>query len=68
MWVFTETENPAYSVFDIGVQQLLFKSDRFPKEASLKVYAKNIFDEEYSNASGYPATDRTFGVSLSLSF
>jgi outer membrane receptor protein involved in Fe transport len=68
VWVFTETENPAYSVFDIGVQQLLFKSDRFPKEASLKVYAKNIFDEEYSNASGYPATDRTFGVSLSLSF
>lgn len=67
-WDFNETENPAHSVFDFGVQQLLYKSERFPREAYLKVYAKNIFDEEYSNASGYPATDRTFGVSLSLSF
>jgi iron complex outermembrane receptor protein len=65
-WVFTEDENPEHHVFDLGVQQLLFKSDRFLREASLKVYAKNIFDEEYKNASGYPATERTFGISLSI--
>jgi iron complex outermembrane receptor protein len=34
----------------------------------LKIYAKNIFDEEYKNASGYPATDRTFGAALSMRF
>lgn len=68
VWVFTETENPAHSVFDFGVQQLLYESELFPRKAYLKVYAKNIFDEAYSNASGYPATDRTFGASLSLSF
>jgi iron complex outermembrane receptor protein len=65
-WVFTEEENPEHHVFDFGVQQLLFKSDRFLREASLKAYVKNIFDEEYKNASGYPATDRTFGISLSF--
>ena len=65
-WYFLETENPAYSVFNFGIEQLLFKRDRFPRQASLKVYAKNIFDEKYCNASGYPATGRTFGVSFSL--
>jgi iron complex outermembrane receptor protein len=65
---FTEEENPAHHVFDFGVQQLLFKSDRFLSEAYLKIYAKNIFDEEYKNASGYPATDRTFGAALSMRF
>jgi iron complex outermembrane receptor protein len=67
-WVFTETENDAYHVFDFGVQQRLFKSDRLLKEAYLKAYVKNIFDEAYSNASGYPATDRTFGAALSMRF
>ena len=68
VWIFHETENPAYSVVDFGVQQMLYKSERSLREARLKVYVKNLFDEEYSNASGYPATDQTFGVSLSLSF
>jgi outer membrane receptor protein involved in Fe transport len=68
IWIFHESENPSYSVVNFGVQQLLYKSERSLREARLKVYVKNLFDEEYSNASGYPATDRTFGVSLSLSF
>ncbi len=67
-WVFTETENPTYNVFDFGIQQLLLKCDRLLREAYLKVYVKNIFDEEYGNASGYPATDRTFGAALSMRF
>jgi iron complex outermembrane receptor protein len=67
-WVFTEEKNSAHHVFDFGVEQLLFKSDRFVREASLKAYVKNIFDEAYSNASGYPATDRTFGAALSMRF
>lgn len=67
-WFFTETENAPYNVFDIGVQQVLFKSDRLLHKATLRVYVQNLFDEEYSNASGYPATDRTYGAALTLNF
>ena len=67
-WVFTEVENAALNVFDIGVQQVLFKSDRLLRKAVLRLYVKNLFDEEYSNASGYPATDRTYGAALSMNF
>lgn len=67
-WVFTETENDAHHVFNFGVRQRIFQSDHLLKEAYLKAYVKNIFDEAYSNASGYPATDRTFGAALSMRF
>lgn len=67
-WTFSETENAAYHLFDFGVQQRLFKSDRLLREACLRAYVKNIFDEAYTNASGYPATDRTFGAALSMRF
>lgn len=67
-WVFNETENGAYHLFDFGVQQRLFQSDRLLKEAYLKAYVKNIFDEAYSTASSYPATERTFGAALSMRF
>ncbi len=68
VWYFTEEENPAHHVFDFAVQQVLFQSDRHIKDVKLKLYVKNLFDEKYKNASGYPATDRTFGASLSLKF
>jgi outer membrane receptor protein involved in Fe transport len=67
-WYFMEKRNPAHGVFDIGLQQRLFQWERLPAEAYLKLYIKNLFDESYNNASGYPATDRTYGAALSVDF
>jgi iron complex outermembrane receptor protein len=67
-WVFTETENDAHHLFNVGLRQRIFQGGRLLKEVYLKAYVKNIFDEAYSNASGYPATDRTFGAALSMGF
>lgn len=36
------------------------------KNGVLKLYVKNLFDEEYKNTSGYPATDRTVGAAFSF--
>jgi iron complex outermembrane receptor protein len=63
----SEVKNPSHSVFDLGVKQNLYKSDGLLRDATLTVYVKNLFDEDYVNTSGYPATDRTFGASLSFS-
>lgn len=38
------------------------------KDTCLKFYVKNLFDEEYQDARGYPATYRTVGVALSFEF
>lgn len=65
-WHFTEAANDAYNVFDIGVRYVLFKKTSWFRNGALSVYIKNLFDETYYNASGYPATDRTFGASFSI--
>jgi outer membrane receptor protein involved in Fe transport len=67
-WYFSENENAPFNVFDIGVQQVLFKNDRSKTGADLRVYIKNLFDEEYCNASGYPAAGRTYGVAWTIKF
>jgi len=56
----------AYHVFDFGVRQTLFKRAGWFSDAELRVYVKNLFDEEYQNTSGYPAIDRTFGAAFSI--
>ena len=68
VWYFTEVDNPGYSVFDFGVRQSLFESEGIIREASLSLYVKNLLDEKYKSASGYPATDRTFGAAMSVRF
>ncbi|QTA92559.1 TonB-dependent receptor, FCYXU motif-type [Desulfonema magnum] len=67
-WRFTEISTDAYHVFDLAVQQTLFKKWGFLNNGILKLYTNNLFDEDYENLSGYPATDQTYGVSLSLKF
>ncbi len=67
-WVFYEMENPSYNVFDFGVQQTLLKNTRYCKDLVLSAYVKNLFDEEYTETSGTPSTDRTFGATLSMHF
>ena len=63
-WYFTEVENAPYNIFDFGIQQKLFKHVGLFENGTLKVWVKNIFDEDYYNSSGYPGTDRTYGVSF----
>ncbi len=58
----------SYHVFDFSVEQTLFKKHRYIKDAKLKFYIKNIFDEHYENQLGFPMTDRTFGGSISFKF
>ena len=67
-WYFTEVQIDPYHMVDFGIEQTLFKDFGMMKEACLKFYIKNLFDEEYQDASGYPATDRTYGVALSFGF
>ncbi len=62
------TEIPAYHLFDFGVQQTLFKNAGWFHDGVLSAYVKNLFDEEYSNAKGWPAIDRTYGVSFKVKF
>jgi outer membrane receptor protein involved in Fe transport len=57
-----QVDNPAYNLFHFAVEQTLFRDKWQMKDARLQFYIKNLFDEEYYDSRGYPATDRTFGV------
>lgn len=63
-------DNPmdSYHVFDVGIEQTLFKEYGFIKDGVLKFYVNNLFDEDYENSRGYPMTDRTYGAALSFGF
>lgn len=67
-WSYAEVPIDDYHVFDLAVQQVLFTSWKGFKSGKLTLYMNNVFDEEYENVDGYPATDRTFGAALSVSF
>jgi iron complex outermembrane receptor protein len=67
-WSYAEVPIDSYHVVDLAVQQTLFSSWKGLDKGKLTVYANNLFDEEYENVDGYPATDQTFGVALSVSF
>ncbi len=67
-WSFTETSISAYNVVDVAVEQTLFKEYKGMRDAKIKLFATNIFDERYENEDGYPATDRTIGVAFSIGF
>jgi len=66
VWNFRQVENDAYKVVDIGLQHVFFKQAGWFNNGTLNVYIKNLFDTKYYNASGYPATDRTYGLSFSV--
>lgn len=67
-WSYAEVPIDDYHVFDLAVQQILFSSWKGLKKGTLTGYVNNLLDEEYENVDGFPATDRTFGVALSVSF
>jgi iron complex outermembrane receptor protein len=65
---FRQVEIDAYHTVDFGIEQILFENRGPLRKAVLNLYVKNLFDEEYYDASGFPAVDRFFGASLSVSF
>ncbi len=68
IWVFHQVDNPSYNVFDFGIQHTLLQDKNHIKDLKVGVFVKNLFDEEYYEASSYPSTDRTYGVSLCMEF
>ncbi len=66
VWEFHEVEIPAHHVVDFGVQYKCFEKAWYLKDGTLNVYVKNLLDEDYYDASGYPATDRTYGFTFSV--
>jgi len=66
-WSYAEKALDAYHVVDLALSQTLFTDFKGLREGTVSVYVNNVFDEEYENVDGYPATDRTFGISFSLS-
>lgn len=68
VWNFRQVANDAYQTIDLSLRQKLFASKGFLKDAVVSVYVKNLFNEKYFDATGFPATDRTIGTTLSVSF
>jgi iron complex outermembrane receptor protein len=68
VWTFHETENPSYSVFNLGLRHVLLENSHNLKDLTLGLHVNNVLDEEYWETKGAPATDRTFGVTLSTHF
>lgn len=66
VWTFTQVENPAHSVVDIGIRYLCFEQAGRFRDGTLNLYVNNLLDESYYDTTGYPATDRTFGISFSI--
>lgn len=65
-FVFHNVPLESYHVVDLAVEHNLFKQWWILKDCKLKFYIKNLFNEEYQNTLGYPATDRTVGVNVSF--
>jgi len=36
------------------------------KNGIVNIYIKNLLDEDYYDSTGYPGTDRTFGVTFTI--
>ncbi len=67
-WDFYTVPMDAYHVFDLAIEQNIFKEYGFLKKGVLKLYVNNLFNEEYQNSNGYPMTDRNFGGEISFKF
>lgn len=62
------TENiHAFHLVDLAVEHVLFDSWHNLKDGKIKGYVNNVFDERYQNVDGFPGTERSFGISFSVS-
>lgn len=66
VYEFDEIVIDSFHLFNLAVEQRLFRQWHGMENGVLKVYVKNLFNEEYKNTSGYPATDRVVGVAFSV--
>jgi iron complex outermembrane receptor protein len=66
LWEVREVQIDSSGIFDFAVEQTLFEQWKAFDSGVLKFYVNNLFDEEYQTSRGYPATDRTYGIALSL--
>ena len=57
----------SYHVVDFAVEQTLFDNWRNINDCVLKVYVKNLLNEEYQDTKGYPALDRAVGAGIRFS-
>ncbi|MBN1932053.1 MAG: TonB-dependent receptor plug domain-containing protein [Desulfobacterales bacterium] len=62
----SQVDNPSYQLVNFALEQKLFKNKWFFRDAKLKFYIKNLFDEVYYDSRAYPSTDRTYGVTFSV--
>jgi len=67
-WVFGHVQIDDHQLVDFGVQQTLFREWGLLKDGRLKFFVNNMFNERYTDTSGFPATDRVYGAALSFGF
>jgi outer membrane receptor protein involved in Fe transport len=66
VWVIREVAIDSFHLVDFGIRQTLFHEWGPMSNGVLRLFVKNVFDETYTDSSGYPATDRTFGIGFSF--
>lgn len=65
-YIFRQVAIDAYHLFDFGVSQKVFEKWGFAQKGTLRFFVNNLFNTDYEDSKGYPATDRTFGVAFSF--
>ncbi len=60
------TEIDAFDLVNLSLKHILFEKWHGIKKGVLRVYAKNLLNEDYLNTSAYPGTDFTVGAGISL--
>ncbi len=65
-WTVREVAIDSYHLVDFGVQQQLFKQWGGMRDGVLRVFIENAFDATYYDTSGYPGTERIYGVGFSF--
>jgi outer membrane receptor protein involved in Fe transport len=66
VWVIREVAIDSFHLVDFGIRQTLFHEWGPLSNGVLRLFVNNVFDENYTDSSGYPATDRTFGIGFSF--
>jgi outer membrane receptor protein involved in Fe transport len=65
-WIIREVAIDSFHIVDFGIRQTLFNEWGPLSNGVLRLFVNNVFDETYTDSSGYPATDRTFGIGFSF--
>ena len=66
VFVETRAEIDPHHTVNMGLSYRIGNELPGSRNATLKIYVNNLFNEEYENARGYPMTDQTVGISLGI--